>query len=538
MLSLDNQKMVSLIAELDDVMSVKHRVVLALVLLLGLGLRLYSAYAGDGFHYYAINDEVSAYQFIMAFLAGEPYAQYIGQPVFAGTQVPGPLWTLYGVLLYKLGGESLSTGILYSAAIHSVVVYLVYRFSRNFVSGSYSLFTALLFATLPWPIYHAAGLYNPTVLALFGSLLFMAMWRVCSVADSRAIFFVCLLLAAIPQFHMIGIFYIPVAALVLLLLSPGINRRWLLLGGVAGFSLYLPYLIGEMQHGWSNTHNLFSEDTGRSWGWLKIFTTPASLLTVIPGSATPDDGNTFKELGNRFFGAYFVLLTISVVSLLAAMVIYLGYLKHFTAAAVALLKGRREAIEAHRQTLFVGGMIFLPLVFFALTGHSYTSRYAMLIMPLLFMLPAILVGKSSSARLKQIFPVVVVVLAAYSSYLAVVTYHYKAELLSDSAYVMPSFKKLERLSAVVNDDAGGQVTARLQLSAEIKKLLTTGGYTKLYNVYPAYVAVDQQYKYAKGDAAPPQDYAVHLPQEPLPARSRIVYRDNNVVITALPSSPG
>jgi 4-amino-4-deoxy-L-arabinose transferase-like glycosyltransferase len=513
---------------MDDTLSVHHRIVLGCALVLGLVLRLYSAYTGDGFQYYGINDEVSAYQYILAFLAGEPYAQYLGQPVFAGTQVPGPLWTLYGVLLYKLGGESIANAILCSAVINSFVVYLVYILARRFVDGSSSLLTALLFAVLPWPLYHASGLYNPTVAALLGSLLFLALWRVCSEAGSKYIFFACLILAAIPQFHMVGIFYIPVV-LLLFVLSPGINWRWLLFGVIAGFSLYLPYLIGEMHHGWSNTQKLFSEDTGFSWGWLKILTSPAALLASVPGSVAPDDTSTFKELGDRFFGSYFIFFAISVLSLLLALALYFSYLKVFSGAMLAVVKRRHEAIAKHRATLFIGGLIFLPLVLFALTGHSYTSRYAMLIMPLLFLLPAIMVKRSSDAGLKQWFFLAVAALVIYNSYLAVVTYHYKAQLLTDSSYVMPSFKKLESMSAAVNSDAGEQARARLQLSMSIRAL--TGRYDKIYSVYPEYVVTEQRYKYEKSDSLPVMDYLVQLPQEVLQPGSKLIYRDNNVVIT-------
>jgi hypothetical protein len=530
MLKLDNRHIASLITAMDDTLSLQHRVVLGLALVLGLVLRLYSAYAGDGFQYYGINDEVIAYQYIQAFLAGEPYAQYLGQPLFAGTQVPGPLWTLYGVLLYKMGGDSISNGILYSALINSAVVFLVYKLSRHFMDGSYALLTTLLFAVSPWPIYHASGLYNPTVLALLGSLLFLAMWRVTSEAGSKYIFFVCLILAAIPQFHMIGIFYIPVVALLMLVLSPGINWRWLLLGVIAGFSLYLPYLIGEMQHGWSNTHNLFSEHTAFSWGWLKILTSPAALLASVPGSVAPDDTRTFKELGDRFFGSYFVFIAISVVSLLASLALYFGYLRVFFSAVSAVIKRRQGAIDEHKSTLFIGGVIFLPLVLFALAGHAYASRYAMIIIPLLFLLPAILVKRSSTAELKQWFFVVVAALVIYNSYLAVVSYHYKSELISKSSYIMPSFKKLERMSAAVNDDVGEQAKAHLQLSKAIREL--TGSYDKIYVVVPAYVATDQRYKYVKSAALPVVDYLVQLPQEVLAPESRVIYRDNNVVITA------
>ena len=524
--------MLSFSHSLNDPQSLAHRFSLLGIVLLGLVLRLYSVDAGHGFHYFSINDEVSAYQFIIAFLAGEPYAQYLAQPLFAGAQVPGPLWTLYGAGLYLLGGETASGAIYYSAVLNSMVVYLFYRLARNFIGPGNAILMSLLFAVMPWPIYHAAGLWNPTVLPMLGSLLFLAMWRSCSVAGSRAVFWVCLLLAAIPQCHMIGIFYIPVALLLMLLLSPRLNWRWLGLGIAAGFSLYLPYLIGEYLHGWSNTRQLFSEDTGFSWGWLKIFTSPPSLISALPGSITPDNTEAFRQLGDRYFGSYILPLLVSLLTLLVALVVYFATLKSFVAAALNMMK-RREVIEAHRAILFIGGLIFLPVVFFAITGHGYASRYALLIMPLLFLLPAMLLEQLSSEKLTKRFPMAVVMLAAYSCYLGVASYQYKADLLENSDLLMPSFNKLEEISALLNEDAGEDVIAWVVLSQETKQ--HTGRYKKVYDVFPTYVRLDQKYKYKKSEPVGNKRYRLHLATEVLPKDARVIYRDASVVIT--PAQP-
>ena len=124
----------------------------------------------------------------------------------------------------------------------------------------------------------------------------------------------------------------------------------------------------------------------------------------------------------------------------------------------------------------------------------------------------------------------VVLLAIYSSYLAVVSYHYKSELLSDSAVLMPSFKKLERISWLVNEDSGEQARATVGLSKDIQELKVR--YHKIYGVFSLYVEIDQLYKYAKAGALlPVRHYSVHLAQEALAPQAKIIYRDQSVVIT-------
>ena len=85
----------ALLAELDRSNSKLCWLALAGTILMGLLLRLYTLYMGQGYHYFAINDEVTAYEVALAFMAGEDKAQYIGQPNFSGGHIPGPGWALF-----------------------------------------------------------------------------------------------------------------------------------------------------------------------------------------------------------------------------------------------------------------------------------------------------------------------------------------------------------------------------------------------------------------------------------------------------------
>ena len=163
--------MIPYLNNLQEERSREHQLALLLILLVGIALRLYASILGEGLRLFAINDEVSAYQYALAFLAGESQSIYLAQPLLASGQLPGPFWTLLWVSLLKLGGGSPEGAIIGMAMVNSVVIYLVYRLAIRMFRPHLALFCALFFALGAWPVYYAPGLWNPLPLALLGGLL-------------------------------------------------------------------------------------------------------------------------------------------------------------------------------------------------------------------------------------------------------------------------------------------------------------------------------------------------------------------------------
>ncbi|MFV2058839.1 MAG: hypothetical protein ACC707_20440, partial [Thiohalomonadales bacterium] len=108
---------IEFLEKLDNKRSPSHVTALLLILLIGYALRLYSLNAGQGYHYFAINDQLDAFDVVLRFLAGETRAYYIGQPYFAGGSAPGPAWTLFCVLLYKLGNNTMAGTLFYTVLL-------------------------------------------------------------------------------------------------------------------------------------------------------------------------------------------------------------------------------------------------------------------------------------------------------------------------------------------------------------------------------------------------------------------------------------
>jgi len=365
-----------------------HRILLLIIVALGFSLRLHGLLVGEGFREFSIKDEVTAYEFAMAFLAGEPHTWYLGQPAFLDGLAPGPMWTLFWVFLYKLGGSTPDGAMFWMLTVNTFVIYLVYRFSRILLGRDYALLTALLYATGAWPMFYSTILWNPVPMALIGILLFISLWQTTQHEQSSSIFWVCLISAIIPQFHMIGLFYYPAILLVLYLSPVTLNKKWFVLGVAAGIGVYIPYLVGDMMNGWQNTRDMFTGGVPGSFGVGKIFVTPAGVLSNQIARWTGYGFENYREFGDKYFGSYILLVAVNLVSIIISLVFFVSILrKGFNVMRGNWLTPARVYAD-HPASLFIGIFLLIPPLLFLLTRHNYGSRYTIIIFPLLFMLPA------------------------------------------------------------------------------------------------------------------------------------------------------
>lgn len=510
---------------LENPQSGAYRVVLGLILLCGFLLRFYSLYIGQAYHYSALNDEVTALSYALQLLAGEPRAFYLGQPFFAGAQIPGPLWALLLAGCYKLGGSSAEGAIFIMLLINTLVIYLVYRLARHFLTPQYALFTALIYAVSAWPVFYSAGLWNPLPLALLGALLYLSLWRVSNTENSPAIFWVCLLSASLPQFHMIGVFYYPAIILILFLAPTRINRQWLMLGILAGLLLYLPYLIGDALHGWENLRNLGSEHAKFSFSVLKILTIPITVLSNHPGNWAGDGFGEFKEFGNAWFGSFIVLILLNIVSLLLSAFFFINPIKRFFSRAEQGKFSLKQRYANDPQLGFLVILIVLPLLMFLISGKNYSTRYTLLMLPLLFLLPGLFISRLAFSRYQHLVIGLFSATLVTSVYLIVAFYQYLGHKIETTDHFMPSFRQLARLENIIHQDAGNAaitIDATHYIKDEGEQTYITGNGIKDYvEAMAAYRNRDKQ--------AGSQVYNLLLTANAaLPASATPVYADKGI----------
>ena len=518
----------NILAHMDDRHSRAHRGSLFLILLIGFLLRWYSLAVGHAYTFFAIKDEISALKYAFGFMAGDPTTFYLGQPALNQGQIPGPLWAIFVASLYKLGGNSVEGAIFWMVLLNTLVIYLVYNLASRMLPVRYALFSALFYALSPWAIYYSAGLYNPMALALLGVLLYLALWQTLNSENSRAVFWVALLAAATPQFHMIGVFYYPAIVLLLLLNPHRTNLHWLAAGVIAGILLYVPYLIGEITHHWSNLHNVLHSTEKFSSGVFKVITIPIGMLTNHPGEWP---GYTTKELiefANRWFGSYVILIIINIVSLILAMLFLSSLVKRFYVVLRTARLNLRNAFAQDRQHIFIGVLLILPLLLYLLTGKAYTTRYSIFIFPILFLLPGLYLAHSDKQRLKQIVFYAMSIMFMCNIYLVLSFYADQNRKLTTSSQFMPAFYKLEALYTALRNKAGNDkiivvdTTNFLDKDNKYRDITTKAisTYVNLYRIYPSS-------KYSREESV---HYILVDSQSKVPVGAKIIYRDNGLIV--------
>lgn len=507
----------------------RHQQTLLAIIGFGLLLRLHAWYTGQAYLYYSIHDEVSAYHMAMRLLAGDPVAWYLGQPAFSNGQLPGPLWTMFFAVAYKTGGSSVHGASLIVTLLNTGVIYLVYRLARQLLNPDYALLAAFLYATSPWTIYYGTGLWNPMPLALLGALLFLALWQTTRHDKSPAIFWVCVLTAAIPQFHMVGLFYAPVILLVMLLAPARWHRHWFAAGIIVGVAFYLPYLIGDMQNNWANTQAMLTDDGRKSWGALKIVSVPVTLLSNYPSSWVGYGFDEFLTFADRTFGSRYLLLAINVIALLFAAAMLGRFVRHGW-QTLHQHRFRLSAAYAHAPAvMFLMLLIVVPLLIFILTRHNYNSRYAIIIFPLLLLVPAWYMQTTVRERARRIASILLLCMSVVNVYLEAIYYLDLNRRIARAELLMPSFRQLQQVHAALQQHAGAGAIIEID-NSDFKTRYGKSYPNLLANALKDFIAITERYEHQHNAGSKTVIYRLEKDLTVSDPLDRVGYNDHGIVL--------
>ena len=430
-------------------------VLLCVIVALGLGLRMLGLAWGQGYFYFGQGDAIAAYSVAVDFGAGEERAQYIGQPNYnKHSKLPGPLWTVFCWAGLKLGGSIQGT-IALIVLLNTATIVLVYVLAEMSLGRGAALWAALFAATLPSAVFYSVGVYNPDVMPFLGCLLFLALRQAISRDSARSIFWVPVLLCAMPQFHMSGLMLVPAAALVLVLSPKRLNLNWLGAGIFAGVLLYLPYFIGEARHGWQNTRGMFSPGGERfSWDGLKAITAPLNLLLNWVPQWFRTMGE-YKEFGRASFGSFGALLAVNILSVAVTALLVIGIFLKVKGASSGILRAPRDAFQRSPGILLLAIVLVVPLALALVSGKPFHTRYCLVLLgPLLCLAAAAAERWMRFPRFGRWFGIGTIALCVANVWLMLGFYSYEKARIDRAAAFVPAFRKLESVYQALKARAG------------------------------------------------------------------------------------
>jgi hypothetical protein len=503
-----------------------------LIILLGFAIRLTGLEWGHGYSYFGSGDSMEAYSFAVDYARGEPRALYIDQPNYnSKSKLPGPLWSLFCFVGMRSWG-SIDGAILATILINTAVIYLTWLLADRTLGRRCSLWAALLAATLPFPVYYSAFLYNPNVMPFFGALLFLALWTATQHDRSRSIFWVVLLLLIMPQFHLSGLALIPAVIIVLAISAARLNLSWLAGGLLAGAFLYVPYIRGEMAHGWHNTLAMSSGKAGHWWGGLKALTAPLNLLVNFVPQWTRNTAE-YRQLGTACFGSFGMLVAVNLLSALVAAALLVGIFLEMSVALRGFWRSPRQAFKDSPGIVFLTLITVVPLLFQLVSRQSFHSRYAIILFPSLFALAGAATARwLATPRFARVFLVTFIVMVCTNVWFMPAMYRYQGRRIDDGELFYGSFRNLEVVYQHLKAHAGPNCGVQIDDGAYMTALASSDQAHSEADLIRQYTAIRE--KEAAALSAPTRSvtYTLRSADQVTPGDAAIAYCANGIALIA------
>jgi hypothetical protein len=503
------------------------RLWLLLILLLGLGLRIIGLAWGQAFCHASQIDCLEAYKVAVNYAQGEPRAQYIGQPNFGQSKfdehskLPGPLWAMFCAAGLRLWGSI--NGVVWAIILlNTAAIYLTYLLAARTIGFPAALWAALLMATSPATIEYSFIVFNPSVMSFLGACLFLALWQVVQQDRSRAAFWL----------------LIPAIILVLWLKPARLNVPWLVGGIVAGLALYLPYVFGEMAHGWENTRAMMSGGHhGFSRQALKIFSAPLGFLVNYWNPIGQDE---YQKIGRACFGSFSLLLAFNVVSVILAASLVVGVLWEVRAALRGFWRSPRAAFAQSPGMFFLTIIFAVPLMTSLAEGKYFRARYCIVLLAPLFSLAAVAAVRwLSKQRVRQIFlPLLLLTLCA-NVWLVLSIYRYQGRCIEQGMLFLPSFHNLEIVYQTLKTHAGKNQLIQVEDDGYIQAIPSKHEPSYYYpGQICQYVAIRERESSLLSASQPPATIYKIVPADQVtPDNPAVAYHEHGIALVAVPAKP-
>ena len=309
--------------------------------------------------------------------------------------VPGGIYYILYTAFYKMSGNSFYfarlINLFFSLIIVCIFLVWVYKKFGLFICSVISS----LVLTNGYLILAVTDFWNPHITLLFSFILFIFLFeyldnteedskRKITVQFSALIIFP--ILAIMAQGHFVTFFSMIPTIIIYLIINYKRTKKFILFWGIGvfiSFLEYLPYIINEINSGFSNINKIFSLRSGfKSFGFPQIhamFIYPTNEMSSFYGSGTNAIVNFWIEKPAYIYGLIFLFLSLLLIILSIVYSSYLLIRKNSENGNIKIL-----LIMLKIYFLFIPVTILVYLMSKSLNGsfHYLYSIFAMSFLPI------------------------------------------------------------------------------------------------------------------------------------------------------------
>ncbi|MEI6092545.1 MAG: glycosyltransferase family 39 protein [bacterium] len=308
-----------------------------------------------------------------------PFAIHV--PITHNAFIPGPGISVLYWLIYVITKNPIYVGMV-TGILQLLGVFVIYRLFSEAFSRKTATIVAFLMLMNPWLSYYSVGLWNPSLIFLFSSLAFYALFRLKQ--NNKIVYWIILgfSLCMAVQVHMSAFLLILISFIYLVFYRIWPNFKSILAGLAVFVLLFLSYIKYEIINHGSNTINLFTGATGTSF---KL----ESLLRAIHFSVILQSSEVahFAGAGLKhvlLFYSYHPILSVLLIPL-SLLTAYFSYMMFwvFLKNNFSFSKIRYSLKTSPMALLFLLAFIINPLIYY-FTPRPFSPHNLIVIAPFLW----------------------------------------------------------------------------------------------------------------------------------------------------------
>lgn len=351
----------------------RKNVIIFLVLILLLIFRFFTSwYAPFGEDQYLIYDKVSEF-FNTRIIP--PYSIYV--PITQDAYIPGPAISIIYSLFYFISQDPVVVGMM-TQVLQLLGILVLYFLFKELFSKKTAILVSFAMLLSPWLSYYGAGIWNPSLIFVFSSIVFFALWKIYKTKKTiywgLLSFGVCMA----SQVHMSAFLLILIVLVFIIYYRLWPSIKAVLFSLFIFIVLFFPYIKYEILNNFSNTLALLGKATGSEFKAESLFR--ALHFSVI---FTSSEIAHFAGAGIKralvFYGHNLILSIFFIpMSLLTAYISYVIFVRFIrNNFSLSIIRSRPWVL------LFLLSFVINPLIYY-FTPRPFSPHNLIVIAPFLW----------------------------------------------------------------------------------------------------------------------------------------------------------